>query len=135
MSKRHNTKWGVNEVLALQREYELLELSVTEIATKHKRSNKSILFKLTQEGFIENWDSARGFNECNLNADYFSEINDTQKLLTSSLQTQSSLDNSYIVERVETLEKNVFEFKSMLTKLLNDMSYLKTQFNSQPFNL
>ena len=135
MSKRHNKKWGVNEVLALQREYELLELSVTEIATKHKRSNKSILFKLTQEGFIENWDSARGFNECNLNADYFSEINDTQKLLTSSLQTQSSLDNSYIVERVETLEKNVFEFKSMLTKLLNDMSYLKTQFNSQPFNL
>ena len=129
MSKRHNKKWGVNEVLALQREYELLELSVTEIATKHKRSNKSILFKLTQEGFIENWDSARGFNECNLNADYFSEINDTQKLLTSSLQTQSSLDNSYIVERVETLEKNVFEFKSMLTKLLNDMSYLKTQFN------
>lgn len=135
MSKRHNKKWGVNEVLALQREYELLELSVTEIATKHKRSNKSILFKLTQEGFIENWESARGFNECNLNADYFSEINDTQKLLTSSLQTQSSLDNSYIVERVETLEKNVFEFKSMLTKLLNDMSYLKTQFNSQPFNL
>ena len=135
MSKRHNKKWGVNEVLALQREYELQELSVTEIATKHKRSNKSILFKLTQEGFIENWDSARGFNECNLNADYFSEINDTQKLLTSSLQTQSSLDNSYIVEREETLEKNVFEFKSMLTKLLNDMSYLKTQFNSQPFNL
>ena len=135
MSKRHNKKWGVNEVLALQREYELLELSVTEIATKHKRSNKSILFKLTQEGFIENWESARGFNECNLNADYFSEIKDTQKLLTSSLQTQSSLDNSYIVERVETLEKNVFEFKSMLTKLLNDMSYLKTQFNSQPFNL
>lgn len=131
MSKRHNKKWSINEVLALQREYELLELSVTEIATKHERSNKSILFKLTQEGFIENWESARGFNVCNLNADYFSEINDTK---TSSLQTQSNLDNNYIVERVETLEKNVFEFKSMLTKLLSEMSYFKTQFNSQHFN-
>lgn len=131
MSKRHNKKWSINEVLALQREYELLELSVTEIATKHERSNKSILFKLTQEGFIENWESARGFNECNLNADYFSEINDT---ITSSLQTQSNLDNSYTLERVETLEKNVFEFKSMLTKLLSEISYLKTQFNSQHFN-
>jgi hypothetical protein len=135
MSKRHNKKWGVNEVLALQREYELLELSVKEIAIKHERSNKSILFKLCQEGFIDSWESARGFDECNLSADYFNGTYDTQKLLISSLQTQINLEsdvsveNSYMVERVETLEKNVFEFKSMLTKLLSEMSYLKTEFN------
>jgi hypothetical protein len=136
--RRHNKKWGVNEVLALQREYELLELSVKEIAIKHERSNKSILFKLTQEGFIDNWESARGFDECNLSADYFSGINDN---VTSSLQSQSNMENqlseenSYMIERVETLEKNMFEFRSILTKLLNEMSHLKTQFNSSHLNL
>jgi hypothetical protein len=61
-NKRNGNKWTVNEVLALQREYELLEWTIQEISTKHKRSIGSILFKLTAEAFIPSWNDARGFN-------------------------------------------------------------------------
>lgn len=61
-NKRNGNKWTVNEVLALQREYELLEWTIHEISAKHKRSIGSILFKLTAEGFISSWNNARGFD-------------------------------------------------------------------------
>ena len=61
-TKRNGNKWTVNEVLALQREYELLEWTIQEISAKHKRSIGSILFKLTAEGFIPSWNDARGYN-------------------------------------------------------------------------
>jgi hypothetical protein len=60
--KRNGNKWTVNETLALQREYELLEWTVQEISAKHERSIGSILFKLTSETFIPSWNDARGFN-------------------------------------------------------------------------
>lgn len=61
-NKRNGNKWTVNEVLALQREYELLEWTIQEISAKHERSIGSILFKLTAEGFIPSWNDARGFD-------------------------------------------------------------------------
>ena len=61
-NKRNGNKWTVNEVLTLQREYELLEWTIQEISAKHQRSIGSILFKLTAEGFIPSWNDARGFN-------------------------------------------------------------------------
>jgi hypothetical protein len=48
--KRNGYKWNINECLRLQREYELLNLSVDEIATLHQRTPNSIMFKLDQEG-------------------------------------------------------------------------------------
>jgi len=53
MNTRSNKQWSVNECLQLQREYELLGLSVDEIAVKHKRSTRAIMFKLAQEGFAD----------------------------------------------------------------------------------
>ena len=49
---RHYFKWTINEILALEREYELLELSVHEIAIKHKRTSSAIIYKLIAEGMI-----------------------------------------------------------------------------------
>ncbi len=46
---RCGNKWTVNEILSLQREYELLNLSIDEIASKHKRTPNAIMFKLDQE--------------------------------------------------------------------------------------
>ena len=58
---RANKRWNINEVIRLQREYELLELSVDEIATRHERSVDGIAYKLKSEGFIESLEDARGF--------------------------------------------------------------------------
>jgi hypothetical protein len=53
-NKRNGKKWSIVETLKLQREYELLQLSVQEIALIHERSEKAILFKLEKEGWINN---------------------------------------------------------------------------------
>ena len=61
-AKRYGKRWTIVELLSLQREYELLELSIKEIAIKHQRNQAGILSKLQAEGFIESWDKARGFD-------------------------------------------------------------------------
>lgn len=58
---RNFTKWTIPEILQLQREYELLEWTIQEIALKHQRSEKAIHFKLLSEGFIGSWMEARGY--------------------------------------------------------------------------
>lgn len=50
--QRNGNKWTINEILQLQRESELLELSVLEIAKIHKRSVDAIIYKLAGEGFL-----------------------------------------------------------------------------------
>ena len=84
IAKRHGNKWCVNELLTLQREYELLELTVQEIANRHQRSVDSILYKLEDEGFITSWNEARGFNS-------------------------SLVQNTSILENVECVEEDVDE--------------------------
>ena len=61
--KRYGFKWNTNEILRFQREYELLGMSIEDIAKSHNRSCKAILCKLEREGFIENWSFARGIEE------------------------------------------------------------------------
>ena len=60
--KRSGNRWTINELISLQREYELLEWTVGQISEKHQRSVEAILYKLESEGFISSWNVARGFN-------------------------------------------------------------------------
>ena len=50
---RNGKRWSVNECLKLQREFELLNMTIDEIATAHQRSPNAIMFKLDQEGFAD----------------------------------------------------------------------------------
>lgn len=68
---RRGNKWTVNEILSLQREYELLEMDIQEIALKHGRSVQAILYKLDKEEIINTWYDARGY-------DNYSNKNDEQ---------------------------------------------------------
>ena len=61
-NKRNGNRWTVNELLSLQREYELLEWNVQQIAEKHQRTERAILFRLESEGIIASWNAARGFD-------------------------------------------------------------------------
>ena len=51
--QRTGFKWTVNECLRLEREYDLLKLSVEEIALLHQRSSYAIMYKLDEEGIAE----------------------------------------------------------------------------------
>ena len=61
-NKRNGNRWTVNELISLQREYELLEWTIQQIAVKHQRTERAILFRLESEGIIDSWNSARGFD-------------------------------------------------------------------------
>jgi hypothetical protein len=51
-TSRHGKRWNTPEILTLHREFDLLNLSVEEIALRHQRSVDSILFKLQSEGLM-----------------------------------------------------------------------------------
>lgn len=53
MNNRIGNKWTVNEVLSLQREFELLGWSINQIAKKHGRTANAIMYKLDQEGLAD----------------------------------------------------------------------------------
>lgn len=58
---RNNFKWNINELLRLEREYDLLELNVVEIAKLHQRTSTAIAKKLQSECIISNFKVARGY--------------------------------------------------------------------------
>ena len=72
MYKRANAKWTVNECLRLEREFDLLELSVQEIALLHERSPHAIMYKLDAEGMAD-------FNEVFLNRQQKLKVNTLSK--------------------------------------------------------
>ena len=125
--KRSGNKWTVNEVLSLQREYELLELSIQEIATRHSRSVEAILYKLEAEDLIEHWCNARGFHTDNYIS--FNQDNDDndEEYEDDDLSDDESEDEDEIVNltrRVNNLEDIVNEVRNMVT------NFLVTQNNS-----
>lgn len=121
---RSGNKWTVNELLSLQREYELLEMSIQQIAAKHERSITAILFKLETEGFIDAWNSARGFDileyqrtmdgdDCCDGADCCDDDSE------SDADDDEYVDG--IVDRVLRLETDVKEMRFMVTHMFNNM--------------
>lgn len=96
---RCGNKWSINEGLALQREYELLELTVQEIAFIHKRSVDAIVYKLEQEEIIYDKNFARGYQN----------ITETREEVTKIIDS--------IARRVKNNRKNTTKScsKSVLT--------------------
>jgi hypothetical protein len=51
--KRFGNRWTINECLQLQREFELLQLPINDIALRHQRTANAIMLKLHSEGFAD----------------------------------------------------------------------------------
>lgn len=143
--KRNGNKWTINELLTLQREYELLEWSVGQIAEKHFRTVTAILSKLVSEGFINSWNEARGFNyqkyqtkstinngQLNQNINLVIDVNfvndvndsDTVSECGSDYDSETDYDYDYVdkvdklTERVGKLETNIYELNSMVKEMV-----------------
>ena len=135
--KRSGNKWTVNEVLSLQREYELLEMSIQEIALKHSRSVEAILYKLDKENFINNWHDARGYNVNFNKADDYEDSDEDEE--EDCLEEEQECDEDYddnvsdnvsddesddddeivnLTRRVGFIENTVNEIKNMVTNFL-----------------
>lgn len=114
MSDRRGLKWTVNELLALQREYELLGWSVEKIAKKHKRSVNAIMFKLDDEGLAD-------YNVlAQTHLDEQSDIIFPVEGLSVS-ETMSDTNNvtmNELSKRMESIEGNIADIQSMLKEFL-----------------
>ena len=125
LTSRHGNKWTTNEILALQREYELLGLSIPEIASRHKRSVTSILCKLECEGFIED-DKVENQTTsipvvCN-----FKEFADD----SSDDDDVSEVDK--LTERVWNLETSVSDIRGMVKSMFDTLVVQQKQTKRDP---
>lgn len=109
MASRANNKWTVNELLSLQREYELLGMDIFQIALKHQRSPKAILYKLEAEMIINNWNEARGYAQFSIEEN----INNLSSSQNVDLSESNDINNrlSYL-ESVVSLIKNTVDIIS-----------------------
>jgi hypothetical protein len=149
--ERHYNRWTINEILSLQREYELLEWTIQEIAYKHQRSVRAILCKLEAEGFIGSWDDARGFNskeyqdicsgaidEDESVAEFDDEDDDYNEAeekedddeTLSVDDKESEVDK--LTERIWNLETSVKDIGSMVSKMFDSWVSTKKAVKRQP---
>jgi hypothetical protein len=144
---RQGNRWSVSEVLSLQREYELLGLSVQEIAAKHNRSVNAILFKLNAEGLTSSLYEATGYSSQPLknfttsrkdrknlyddaesvesDTDSSSDYEEEQEFVDDESETSQEYDHESDVdklsERVWSLETSLGEIGSMVRKMFDTM--------------
>jgi len=150
--KRSGNKWTINELISLQREYELLEWTVGQISEKHQRSVEAILFRLESERFISSWNNARGFKteqyqenlseniefvvqddmsvdedeDCSdKDSEYFDEGVDEEDYDVSVEDDESEVNN--LTERVCNLETSVKDISSMVRQMFDNMVSEKKQ--------
>jgi hypothetical protein len=144
LPQRHNLKWNINELLSLQREYELLEMSIQDISTKHGRSVVAILYRLQQEGFIESWIDARGYQDFSKTQNYlvgsldsginaydygedvtqdndsdYEEESDNEESDNEESDDEEEQSISSLNQRVWSLETAVSDIKGMIGTLLS----------------
>jgi len=113
--KRHYNKWTVNEVLKLQREYELLFLSVKEIAQLHERSEFAIICRIEQEGFTSNQS-----NNVNMVTTLNSISNDK-----STMTTRSKVDNAIVPVVKQMVKQFIDKKKRRVLKPLRNNNQLQ----------
>ena len=126
---RAGNKWTIPELIALQREYELLELTVQEIAERHKRSVFAIVARLESEGLVEIGASARGdvlnedaseseVEDDDADEDYKSGDSDSD----SDCDESEKSDVNKLSDRVWNLETSVNEIGGIVKQMMELMS-------------
>lgn len=131
MQTRSGNRWTINELLSLQREYELLEWTVQQIAEKHQRSVEAILFKLEAEGFIMSWAEARGFDAQLYQSTWVSSGNDnccSNDCVSDEnvIVNDEISDVDKLTERVWNLETSLNEIGSLVKQMFDGMVAKKT---------
>ena len=118
MTSRVNKKWTVTELLSLQREYELLEMNIFDIALKHKRTPNAILYKLNDEGLIGDFSDARGYEKYSYDkAEEEEDIDDKLASITSN----ENMSNQNIMNRISCLEDSMSSIKLVLDDISNKL--------------
>jgi len=130
--KRHYNKWSINELLQLQREYELLNLSIPDIAKNHERTEDSILYRLQEEGIIDNIgfdlnESENLVETLNKNSNIKNNSNSKTNRKEKTTTIMNTNTNTNLSKRVVNLESSVFEMKTMVKQMVDEFMEQKRQ--------
>lgn len=151
---RQNFKWNTNELLRLEREYDLLELNVKEIGKLHQRTAKAIAMKLHSECIISNYKVARGIIISSSDSDSNSDtrsisalIDDNQDFDSSSeyvpseseSDSESESESDYTPEYFKTYAEKYIQYKynNNQTALNSYSDFIKNELskNNGPSNV
>ena len=152
--RRSGFKWTINELLSLQREYDLLEWTVQQIAEKHQRSVTAILYRLEDEGFIYSWVDARGYKmgsdaddnqtiEDKIEIEFGGDDNDSEYVCedndenswneadeNSSIGDDNTItSNDRLNERLDDIEETLANIKEMLSTILDNNQLKNSNLN------
>jgi hypothetical protein len=123
---RAGNKWTIPELITLQREYELLELTVQEIAERHKRSAFAIVARLESEGLVEIGASARGYvvnEDASVDSESVDDDDEDYKSGDSdSDEDDDASDVNKLSDRVWNLETSVTEIGGIVKQMMELMS-------------
>lgn len=121
--KRFGNRWTINEYLQLQREFELLQLSIGEIAKRHKRSPNAIMFKLDQEGFADYNVLYSNFHNLNYEMESKLEYN-CEDGESQDYAEDSSVEDDSDVEFETTKSKSIQKLKQQVMRIEEKLSQL-----------
>jgi hypothetical protein len=144
--RRSGFKWTINELLSLQREYDLLELTVQQIAEKHQRSVTAILYRLEDEGFINSWADAKGYKmgsdaddnttiKDKVEIEFGGDDNDSEYVCEDNDENSSIGDDNTITsndrlnERLDDIEETLANIKEMLATILDNNQLKNSNLN------
>lgn len=102
---KQNVKWNTNELLRLEREYDLLELNVNEIGKLHQRTSTAIAMKLQSEGIISDYKVARGYNKSTYDSDANPETDSSSEYVPSESDSEYDSDSDYSPEYYKSYAK------------------------------
>jgi len=111
---RTGKHWTINECLQLQREHELLEWSIDEIAIKHKRTPNAIMYKIVKEEF-ENSDLLSSYLFCkNEEQDEEQDEEQEQEEKSSNTGSDKEDDLNELKNHVKSLENKMLTIIELL---------------------
>lgn len=102
--ERNGFKWNVNELLQLEREFDLLKLPLDEIAKRHKRSVNAIMYKLADENIADYNVLYSNYYDLNDQMDVYNEkdnVSSCKKLVKENLANVSNVDINNKFNRLE----------------------------------
>ena len=136
---RTGYKWTINECLRLEREFDLLELSVPEMALLHKRTINAIMCKLQDEGldtfqnlYMQTY-GAENFEAFDLNYDEEDDDDDEEYIPDLNDEEEDEEDEQEEVEVEDFSNEGLLfkQVKSIQSQINSLLSYFSSQTKSK----
>lgn len=151
--KRFRNRWTIKECLDLQREFELLKLSINQIALKHQRTPNAIMLKLDRENLADynvlysNYHNLNSpmdvirkhthdeFDEENIVNNFIDESEDDEDYIEDEESYDELEDDDEKEEENATLQNRINELENHVASLTELVFKLKQNTNKSVFSL